>query len=164
MTDDRGQIMLLSALVACACLIILATYLYSVSASCSIERPALQRETVDNVIWAQDAGLFQAAGETERCQWEQRATLADSYKARAYIAVSSIERSMMARGIAYSFTFNESLAVSYLDDSGMSEVECIDGILVKKEDNNASVYGCTYDMSLTDGSSRYHMSTVKTWA
>ncbi|MGA9139317.1 MAG: hypothetical protein WBZ29_03775 [Methanocella sp.] len=164
MKDDKGQIMLLSALAACACLIVLATYLYSISASYPTEQPALQREVVDNIVWVQDAGLLQAAGETGGCQWEQCVALAGNFKARAYIAVSSIEESMIARGIAYSFEFNESLASKYLDDSDMSSVENIGGVLIKRETGNASVCGCAYDVSLTDGSSRFSISTVKTWA
>lgn len=163
MMDDKGQILLLSALAACACLIMLATCLYSVSASYATERPSLQRETLDNVIWVQDAGLNQAAGETGRCHWEQRAGLADSFRSRADLPVSSIEKSMLAHGIAYSFAFNESLAIDYLDDSAMSQVDCVGGILVKRAGDNASVCGCAYDMSLMDGSSRYSISTVKTW-
>lgn len=163
MTDDKGQILLLSALAACACLIMLATCLYSVSASYATERPSLQRETLDNVIWVQDAGLNQAAGETGRCQWEQRATLADSFKSRAYLPVSSIEGRLLASSIVYFFTFNESLASGYLDDNDLPSVENIGGILVKRESDNASVYGCAYDVSLTDGSSLYRISTVKTW-
>jgi hypothetical protein len=163
MMDDKGQILLLSALAACACLIMLATCLYSVSASYATERPSLQRETIDNVIWVQDAGLNQAAGETGRCHWEQRAELADSFRSRADLPVSSIEKSMLAHGIAYSFAFNESLASGYLDDNDLPSVENIGGILVKRESDNASVYGCAYDVSLTDGSSLYQISTVKTW-
>jgi hypothetical protein len=164
MTDDLGQILLLSALVSCACLITLAACLYSVDASYSAECPALQREALDNVVWVQDAALTQAAGEAGGCQWEQRTSLADSYKSRAYLPVSSIEKSMIAHGVAYSFAFNESLATDYLDDSAISEVECVSGILIKKVGDNASVCGCAYDMSLADGSSRYHISTVKIWA
>lgn len=164
MIDDHGQILLLSALAACACLIALTACLYSVSASYSTERPALQRETLDNVVWVQDAGLDQAAGEAGSCHWEQRMALADSYKSRAYLPVLSIEKSMLAHGIAYSFAFNESLAIDYVGDSALSQVECVSGILIKREGDNASVFGCAYDISLADGSSWYRISTVKTGA
>jgi len=136
---------------------------YAVDASYSAERPALRREVLDNVVWVQDVALTQAAGETGRCLWEQRTALADGFRSRADLPVSSIEKSMLAHGIAYSFAFNESLAKDFLDESAISHVECVGGILVKRADDNASVCGCAYDMSLADGSSRYRISAVKTW-
>lgn len=162
--NDRGQFLLLSALIVCACLIALAACLYSVDTSYSDERLAIQREDIDNVAWVQDAGLTRAAGESGCCQWEERTSLAVSFKSRAYLPVSSIEMKMQVRGIAYSFVFNESLAVEYLKDSDMPSVESIDGILIKREGDNASVFGYAYDMSLADGLSRYYISKVKTLA
>ncbi len=164
MADDKGQILLLSALAVCACLMALAICLSSVNASYMTERPALQREVVDNAIWAQDTSLSSAAGITGRCPWEQRTALAESFRSRAYLGVSGIERIVMARGIAYSFVFNESLASEYLVDNDVSSVESIGGILVKRETGNASVCGYAYDVSLTDGPSLYRISSVKTWA
>ncbi|OPY28518.1 MAG: hypothetical protein A4E28_01451 [Methanocella sp. PtaU1.Bin125] len=163
MTDDRGQILLLSALAACACIVALVVCLHSVNMSYSADGPALTRETLDNVIWVQDAAFAQAAGEAGRCPWDQQASLARDFRSMAGLPVSGIEKSLLARGIAYSFSFNESLAIDYLDDGTMPDTECVAGVLVKRENDNASVCGCAYDMSLSDGSSRYCISTVKTW-
>lgn len=163
MTDDRGQILLLSAFAACACIVALAVCLHSVFISSSAEGPGLPRETLDNVVWVQDATFFQAAGEAGRCPWDERATLARDFRSRVRVPVSGIEKRLLAHGIAYSLSFNESLAIDYLDGGTMPDIECVAGVLVKRENGNASVCGCAYDLSLSDRSTRYCISTVKTW-
>jgi hypothetical protein len=164
MKDERGQILIITALIACACLIALAACLHAVSASGESERPVLKHDTLDNVLWAQDVGLFHAAGEAGGSPWEERASLADSFRSRASLPLSSIEGKLIDRGIAYSYAFNASAARDYVEDGDISLINCTGGVLVKRENDNASVCGCAYDVSVTDGASQYRISTVKIWA
>ncbi len=70
---------------------------------------------------------------------------------------------MLARRIAFSFGYNNTLAAEYAAGSGDIMLANVGGVLVKKSNNVAFVCGYAYDVSVTDGSARYCISKVVCW-
>ncbi len=161
--DDRGQMLLLSALAVCVCLILLSTYLTSVKETESLERAWPDRESIENVIWAQDAGLKDIAMLTGGYSWDRRQDLSNDFKKRADRLAGDISRRMNGCGVAFSFEYNETLAMEYAVKSNDGTLAGVGGIIVKKIGNEARAFGCAYDVSMTDGSSQYSLSRVACW-
>jgi hypothetical protein len=161
--DDRGQIILLSALAVCVCLIMLTFYLISMEKAEAVEKPWPGREVMENAIWAQEEGLRQVARVTGNDTWDRRFDLADDFKNNARQLIDSVSRNMLAHGIAYSCKYNETLASEYAAGNGETTSGNRGGVLLKKNGNRVRVCGCAYDVSVTDGSARYSLSRVVCW-
>ena len=161
--DDRGQVIMLAALAVSVCLIALAMYLLSVENAETVENPRPVREALENVIWAQDIGLKDIASVTGSYPWDRRLDLGNSFKNGADRLIRDITRDMLARRIAFSFGYNNTLAAEYAASSGEITLANVGGVLVKKSNNVAFVCGYAYDVSVTDGSARYCISKVVCW-
>jgi len=162
--DGRGQMFLLSALIVCLCLILLTACLTSIRTVEASEEPSLEKDALDNVIWAMDEGMKQKAGEVGGASWEGRQCLAADFKGLSDGLIDDASRGMQKRGVAFYFTYDDALAEEYLNDSDNGEVEHIDGILMKKEGAIARICGCTYTVTLADGSAQYSASKVIVWS
>jgi hypothetical protein len=161
--DDRGQILLLSALAVSVCLIMLAMYLTSIKDASTVEKPWAGQEALENVIWAEEKGLEHVARMAGNYTWDRRQDLENDFKKGADRLISGISRNMLARGIAISYEYNETLASEYAAGNSEATEDGCGGIIVKKIGNDARVCACAYDVSMTDGSARYTLSRVIYW-
>jgi len=161
--DGRGQMLLLSALAVCLCLVLLTACLASIRSAETPAEPSLEKDALDNVVWAMETGMKQAAGETGASQWEQRCFLADDYENLTDRLIEEATCDLQKRGIASSFAYDEALAGAFLNDSGIEGVEGSRGVLLKKEGTIARIWGCAYDVTLTDGSAQYSIKRVAVW-
>lgn len=161
--DDRGQIILLSALAVCVCLLMVALYLISLEEAEAVEKPWQGREAMENAIWAQDVGLAQVARATGNYPWDRRLDLENDFKNGAGQLIGSVSSNMLAHGIAFSCEYNDTLASEYAAVNGETTSGEIDGVLLKKNGNDVGVCGCAYDLSVTDGSAQYSLSRVVCW-
>lgn len=150
---DDGQMIMLTAVVACVFLALVGFYLYSVRESAAVmQSPGLSRGEVDNVLWAQESCLRWSAAATTGYSWDRRYEAASAYRSAATPALADMEQNLQRRGIAYSFTFDDTAARPYADGK---QTECIAGIVVQNEKGSARITGCGYDVRLSDGSASY---------
>jgi hypothetical protein len=125
-----------------------------------VDNPWPGREALENVIWAQDIGLKDVASVTDIYSWDRRLDLGNSFKNGADRLIRDITRDMLARRIAFSFRYNNTLAAEYAAGSREVTLANVGGVLVKKSNNMACVCGYAYDVSVTDGTARYSLSRV----
>jgi hypothetical protein len=161
--DDRGQIILLAALAVCVCLIMLALYMISLEDAEAIEEPWPGREAMENAVWAQDKGLEQVARARGNNTWDLRIDLANDFKNGARRLIDSVYSNMLARGIAFSYEYNDTLATEYATENVETTSAAIGGVLLKKNGNDTRICGCAYDVSGMDGSAQYCISRVVCW-
>jgi hypothetical protein len=161
--DNRGQMLLLAALVVCVCLALLASYLTSIKEADSAERSWSGSKVMENVLWAQDSGLEHIARAAGNETWDRRFDLGEVFKNGADRLTGDISRDLLARGFAFSFQYNDSLASYYVAGKGDATLTDCGGILIKKSGNEARICGCAYDVSMTDGSAQYRLSRVVLW-
>ncbi len=162
--DDRGQMLLLSALVVCLCLVLLTACLTSIRSVEAPGGPSLEKDTLDNTAWALETGMKDAAGVTGASQWEQRRFLADDYENLTDRLIEDTACDLQKRGIAFSFVYDEALAGAFLNDSGIEGTKNSRGVLIKKEGTIARIWGCAYDVTLADGSAQYSLKRVAVWS
>jgi hypothetical protein len=161
--DDRGQIILLSALAVCVCLITLALYLISLEEAEAVEKPWPVKEALENAVWAQDEGLEQIARAAGNSTWDRSPDLVNDFKSDTEQLIGSVSRNLLAHGIAFSCEYNDTLASEYAAGNTETASGNIRGVLLKKIGNEARVCGCAYDVSVADGSARYSLSRVVCW-
>ena len=161
--DDRGQMILLSALAVCVCLLLLASFLTSIEEAATIEKPWSGRNAMENMLWAQDNGLEQVARATGNYTWDRRLDLANDFKNGARRLIDSVSRNTLAHGVAFSYVYNDILASEYAAGNGETTCGNIGGVLLKKNGNETRVCGCAYDVSVFDGSVCYTLARVVCW-
>jgi hypothetical protein len=158
---DDAQMIILSAMVICLCLIGVMTCAASVDTCISSRQSIyLSQDTVDNVQWAQDSWLNHAATISSIYGWEERSKAVDLFCQRSSPDASGLSDCLLQHGVSYEFTFNESLAGKYLGAHPAQDAMNVGGVLVKPNSGNAKVYGCAYDAYISDGTTSYHVSRV----
>lgn len=161
---DDGQMILLSALVACIFLVLIALCLNSVRESAVLTQSAgLTRDEVDNVLWAQEACLRGSAATITGYSWDRRYEAANAFRAAAAPALAGMEKNLQRRGIAYTFTYSDTVARPYVTGIVPGDMECIGGIIVSRDGINVKIIGCGYDVLLFDGSARFEAARLVTW-
>jgi hypothetical protein len=161
--DDRGQMILLAALVVCVCLALLASYLTSIKEADSAERSWSGSKVMENVLWAQDSGLEHIAKAAGNETWDRRRDLAGVFEESADRLIDCLARKLSARGFAFSCEFNDSLASSYATGEGDATLADSEGVILKKSGNKTRICGCAYDVIMTDGTAQYRLSRVVFW-
>jgi hypothetical protein len=164
MRDDRGQIITLAALAVCVCMIMVAMCLGSIREAQPAGQPWPGAETLENIVWAQDAGLQDAAGITGTYAWDSRGELEKDYRDRVAVLAADISNKMLAQGAAFTFEYNATLAALYAAGKNDTTLTGSNGLLFRKNVSTCRVCGCACDVSLTDGSSRYSLSRIVLWA
>lgn len=152
---------LLTAIVACLFLLVIALCLNSVAGSASAHSCGLSRDTLDNAIWAQEACLQGSATATVGYSWDRRYEAVSAFRSAAAPALAGMKKDLQRRGVACAFAYNDTAARAYVRDR--SDVESIAGIIVAREGGNVKIIGCGYDIMLTDGSARYAATRLEIW-
>ena len=158
---DDAQMIILSAMVICLCLIGMMACVASIDTSVSSRQSVyLSQDTVDNVQWAQDSWLSHAATVSSVYGWQERSKAVDLFCQRSSPEVSGLSDCLLKHGVSYVFRFNESLADKYLNAHPEPDAMSMGGVLVKPNSGNAKIYGCAYDMYISDGTTSYRVSRV----
>jgi hypothetical protein len=71
-----------------------------------------------------------------------------------------MEKNLQRRSIAYSFTYDDTVARPYADGK---QTECIAGIVVQNEKGKARISGCGYDVRLSDRSASFEAARYQAW-
>ncbi len=159
---DDAQMIILSAMVICLCLIGMMACVISVDPAyiSSTESVYLSQDTVDNVQWAQEAWLDHTAAISSIYGWPERSKAVDLFCQKSSPEVSGLSGYLLKHGVSYEFTFNESTAGDYLGAHPEPDALNVGGVLIKPASGNAKVYGCAYDAYLSDGATCYRVSRV----
>ena len=168
---DDGQMILLSAIVACLFLLAITAYVASVSSVASDLSAdsngdvKLCQADLDNVLWAQSVSFEWYGTATTGYAWNQRYEAARDFRTRTAVTEADLESNLLRRGIACTFTYNDTAAREYLNAHHMpaDDAESVGGIIVTRGNDSAVVTGCGYDMGLTDGASSYETTRVTVW-
>ena len=161
--EDRGQMILLTAIIACLFLVFITLCLNSVSESAVLPENHPSRDELDNVLWAQDAGLRWSAAATTGYSWDRRYEAVSDYRSATVPALESLEKELQQRGIAYVFTYNDSAAKAYIAENPDGDAESVGGIIVAREGSDTKIVGCGYDVTLFDESVRFKVTRQKAW-
>lgn len=161
--DSNGQMILLSALAACICLLTLVAILSSVRQTAPDNIETLTGDVFENVLWAQDQGLGQTGLLPYERPADQRAQTIIDFKRNIAKVTESLADNMLSRGIAYRFSLNESLASGFAAESS-GEYESASGVIYREENGSVKICGCGYDVLLKDGSVTYELSRMEAWA
>jgi hypothetical protein len=161
--DDRGQMLLLAALAVCVCLVLLASFITSIDEVGSVDKPRSGKNVLENLLWAQDSGLEHIARVTGNYSWDRRQDLGDDFRNDVDGLIDGIARDMRAHGIAFIYTYNDSLASQFAAGKGDAMLTDSGGVLLKKSGNETRVCGCAYDVFMSDLSAQYRSSRVVFW-
>ncbi len=157
---DEGQMILLSALVACLCLFGVVACVEAVSDISPSESGYLSSVSVQNILWTQDTALENAASYYSAYPWPERANAVTMFKNEANLSMQNLSYSLLKHGAGYNFTYNESLAGDYLTTHRENDTENIGGVLVRDHNGSENIYGCAYDADVDDSFSKYEVSRV----
>jgi hypothetical protein len=156
---DEGQFILLSALVACLCLVGVVSCVAAVNGP-ALKTGYLSADTMENARWAGEDSLGKAAFYDSIYPWESRADAVSRFKADANSSMDSLTLQMLKHGVAYTFRFNDTLAREFAAANGLDD---IDGVFVVPDGARARIAGCAYDLSADDGDAAYHVVRVATF-
>jgi hypothetical protein len=161
--DDRGQMLLLTALAVCLCLLALTSFVMSINEANSVEHPWPGNGVLENVLWAQDCGMEQIARATGYFPRDQCPGYSNNYRSAVNGLIDGISRDLQAHGIAFIYEHNDSLALKFIAEKGDATLMDSGGVILKISGNEARVCGCAGDVSMTDGLAQYRSSRVVFW-
>jgi hypothetical protein len=154
--SDEGQMILLSALVACLCLMGVVACVAAVDGPVS-KTGFLSADPMENIRWAGEDSLEKAAFYDSIYPWESRSDAVSRFKADSGHSLDSLALQLLKHGVAYSFVYNDTLASEYAASNGL---ENIGGVLVTPDGARARIAGCAYDAFVNDGVAVYHVCRV----
>jgi len=157
---DDGQMILLSALVACICLLGVVACITAVDDGHRSRTGYLSADSMENIRWAGDSALKDAAAHNTNDAWEERSKMAEGFEDDVNSSMESLSHALLAHGVAYSFSYNDSLAGEYAMANPGNDTENNGGVLVYRNNGKARLYGCAYDIVADDGAVRYRLSRV----
>jgi hypothetical protein len=160
---DDGQMILLSALVACLCLFGVIACVAAVDGVSYGESGRLSDDGMENVRWAQDHALQRAAFYNSAYPWEGRVKAALRFKSEANSSLDSLAGELLKHGLVYRFSFNDSLAGDYAASHPGNGTVNIDGVLVEPSGGSARICGCAFDVFAYDGVTTYRACRVATF-
>ncbi len=158
--DGEGQMIILSAIAACLCLLGVVACVSAVDGPLNSGAGHLSDGGLDNARWAQGCALERAALYSSSYPWERRDDAAHKFMSDVNASMDSLEGELFRHGIIYKFSLNGSLAGEYVASHQETDTLSIGGVILKREKDNARVYGCAYDVSAFDGVTAYNESRV----
>ncbi|HTY91147.1 MAG TPA: hypothetical protein VMC84_08235 [Methanocella sp.] len=161
--DDLGQMILLSALLACICLLGVVACVAAVNDSAYADGRHLSGDGMANIRWAQECALRRTAIFYTSATWDGRFHAVSGFKDAANSSSGNVSEELLKHGIFYRFTFNDSLAAEYAAAHPDNNMESIGGVLVERSGNTAKVSGCAYDISAEGRGVSYRLCRVITF-
>lgn len=156
--DDRGQMILLSALLACLCLMGVVACVSAMDYTAYEEVPALSTDYISNAVWAQESALQRTAHYHSSSSWDSRAKAVSEFKAQANKSADSMALVLLKHGVSYRLSYNESLAREYA--ALHNDTQGIGGVIVEKKGNEAMLKGSACDITIDDGRTSCLISKV----
>ncbi len=156
--DDRGQMILLSALLACLCLMGVVACVSALDYSACGEGPVLSTDYVSSIVWAQEDALQRTAHYHSSSGWDSRSRAVSEYKAQANKSADSMSLVLLKHGMSYRLCYNQSMAYEYA--ASHDQTEGIGGVIVVKDGAEALIKGCACDILIEDGRRSYRISKV----
>jgi hypothetical protein len=162
---NDAQMIILSAMVVCLCLMGVMACVESVSAPGTAMRESafISDVAVDNVLWSQDSGLEHAATISSIYAWQDRDQAAGRFKQESAPVTDGLSGYLLKHGAAYRFSYDESAAAEYLAEHPRPDAVSIGGVLLEPYEGNARIYGCAYDVVISDGTTSYTVDRVATF-
>src|SRR5271157_562624 len=157
---DDGQMILLSALVACLCLMGVVACITAVDGGHRSNTGYLSTDSMENIQWARDSALKDAAIHNSNDNWGERAKMARGFEEDVNLSMDSLSYVLLIHGVACRFSYNDSLAGEYILANPGNDTENMGGILVDRNKGQARLYGGAYDMVADDGYACYRQSRV----
>jgi hypothetical protein len=130
--DDRGQMLLLTALAVCVCLLEVTSFIMSIDESTIVDKPLRGKCVLENVLWAQDCGMEHIARAAGNYPWDRRLELGNDYRKAVDGLINGISRDMRAQGIAIICEYNDSLASQFAAGKGDTTLTTSGGVILKK--------------------------------
>ena len=161
--DDRGQMILLSALFACLCLMGVVTCVMAADNFSYQPDVGFSSDDMINARWAQENALQRTAIYDSTGPWGDRAQAALAFKAGANASANNESTALLSRGVVYRFSFNESLASEYIAAHANNGSENIGGVIMAQSNSTAKVAGCAYDIEVTGRDISYNLSRIITF-
>ena len=161
--DENGQMILLSALFACLCLMGVIACVTAVDNSAYQARQGFSPDDLLNARWAQESALHKTAIYDSAGSWDERASSAAAFKAGANASAASESIELLKHGVSYRFSFNDSLAADYAAAHQGNGTENIGGVIVEQRGSTAKISGCAYDMEVASHDTSYHLCRVITF-
>lgn len=158
MDDDKGQMILLAALVACLCLLGVAACVAALDSGSYGERSHFSWGELTNVCWSQEGALRRAALHYSVVPWDDRASAVAGFKAEANTSVANLSLMLLKQRAVYRFAFNDSLGAEYAAHD--PEKVNLGGVLLERNGSVANVRGCAYDMEIFSDRVSYRLSHV----
>ena len=158
--DDSGQLILLSALFMCLCLIGVVACVIAVGDSTYRDRPVVTADELMNARWAQESALQRTAIYDSTGTWGDRAFAVSSFKAAANSSAANMSIVLLSHGLSCQFLFNDSLASQYASAHPDYGTENMGGVLVEQSGSIAKIRGCAYDLSIGDPRTSYCLSRI----
>lgn len=158
--DGSGQMLLLSALLACLCLLAVVAGVAALRDGVSADGPQFSGVDLANARWAQEAALRKASVYYSSAAWDDRASAAAGFAAEANASSLNASRELLRHGIFYRFAFNDSLAAEYVAARQNDSLEHSGGVLFVRNGNAARVLGCAYDIDARGCDAAYRLSRV----
>jgi hypothetical protein len=162
MAED-GQMILLSALIACLCLVGVVACMSAVSFTPDGETGYLSADTVDNILWAQDTAISDAVSHTTGGPWDERYRSALNFEKYVDRSIDGLSCCLLKHGVAYRFGFNATLAARIISLYPDKDMENVGGTIVERRNGSTTIYGCAYDVAIEDAWTGYKISSVKTF-
>jgi len=157
---DEGQMILLSALIACLCMVGVIACISAVCYDPGTGSGYLSADTLDNVLWAQGSALSDAAKHQARDGDNSPKQMALGFMKDVNVSRDSLFHALLRHGVAYEFTFNDSLARNFLSANAGNGREAYEGVIVERHNGSVKIYGCAYDVTVDDGTARYQKSIL----
>ena len=162
MADD-GQMILLSALIACLCMVCVIACVSAVSYDPGANRGYLSADTLDNILWAQDSALSDIALHQAYDSRNSPQQTAINFMKDTNASRYSLSHALLRHNVAYEFTFNDSRAREFLSSDQGNGLETYEGVIMEKYNGSIKIYGCAFDVSVDDGTAWYHKSLLSTF-
>ena len=159
---NDGQMILLSALVACLCLFGVVACVAAVDGVPDDGSGHLSCR-MDNVVWARDCALQKAAFYNSAYPWDCHEEAALRFKREVNSSMDSLGSKLLKHGEVYGFTFNGTLAGEYLAAHPGNGTLNVDGVLVERSGGSTRICGCAFDVLIYDGDATYSASQVATF-
>lgn len=164
MKDDNGQMVLLSAIAACICLISIVILCTTVSdpGDTAMESSYLSRDSIDNILWAQNEGIKDAIRVTNILYSEHsKYYVVDRFRSRTGLCTNELAYNLLKHGVSYQLTYNDTLSEEYVRSHNDMGLDSVSGVIVKEEMSRTNVYGCAYDIWIDDGVIHYRTSVIE---
>lgn len=161
MTDDKGQMILLSAITVFAFLAIIAAMIISSGEYChDRSNEYLSQYTLDNAIEVHEDGLAYAAKRSSNLyRWEDRHLAVDIFKGMADRVDVSLSANLLRHGVAFRSSYDGEMSADHAG-SLPAGYDSIGGVIVKEENGSTIIYGYAYDVLISDGKACHEISRL----